>query len=194
VRIGLDLDNTLIDYESAMCAAAIALGAVSPGAQLGKTEVRDRIRELPDGETQWMRVQAHVYGPGIADARLYPGVEAFIAAARERGIDMAIVSHKSEFAAAAPGGPSLRACARGFLTDHGIDLPVYFESTRDAKCRRIAALALTHTIDDLIEVFDDPAFPPGVRRWLFAPRGAAPHRSVDRTFGSWTELRGALPA
>jgi hypothetical protein len=193
VRFGLDLDNTLIDYEAAFCAAAAEIGVVPAGARLGKTEVRDRIRALPDGERTWMGVQAMVYGPGIGAARLYDGVEAFIAAARARGIALVIVSHKSEFAAAAPAGPSLRACARAFLADRGIDLPVHFESTRAEKCARLGALGVTHAIDDLVEVFADPAFPAGVRRWLFAPAGGGEDAPVDGRFASWDALRAALP-
>jgi hypothetical protein len=194
VRIGLDLDNTLIDYEAALTATGIALGAVPAGVRLSKRDVRDRIRALPDGETRWIEVQAHVYGPGIDGARLYPGVPEFIAAARERGIELAIVSHKTEYAVAAPDGPSLRACARDFLRKHEIELPVYFESTRSEKCARLARLGITHAIDDLIEVFDDAAFPPGIERWLFAPYGSQPHPTVDRHFVTWRELREAIGA
>jgi hypothetical protein len=45
---------------------------------------------------------------------------------------------------------------------------VYFESTRAEKLKRIAALALTHFIDDLSEVLTDRDFPPQVERILYA--------------------------
>ena len=58
--------------------------------------------------------------------------------------------------------------------DHGIGLAdVYFESTRAEKLKRIAALSLTHFIDDLEEVLTDPDFPPNVERILFADRRSA---------------------
>ncbi len=192
MHIGLDLDNTLIDYEAALCAAAVALDAIAPGTHLGKTAVRDRIRTMADGEARWMMVQAQVYGPGIDAARLYPGVPSFIAAARTNGVELSIVSHKSEFAKAAPDGPNLRMCASRFLCAQGIDLPVYFEATRPEKCKRLATLRVTHAVDDLVEVFADAAFPGGVQRWLFAPDGGPPHPYVDRQFASWDALRTAL--
>ena len=190
----MDLDNTLIDYDDAFVAAAVVRGVLPADSEAGKTGVRDRLRAMAGGEDAWMQLQADVYGPGIDGARLFPGVEAFIAGARERGIDLAIVSHKSEVAAAAPDGPNLRDCAQAFLRAHRIDVPVYFESTRKEKCSRIAALGATHAIDDLIEVFDDATFPLGVQRWLFAPRGAIDHARVDRRFASWDELRSAVGA
>jgi hypothetical protein len=191
VRIAIDLDNTIIDYEDAFADAAVALGLLRE-SPAGKTALRDRIRALDDGEARWMELQAYVYGPGIGAARLYDGVREFIAAATARAIPLTIVSHKSEVAAAAPDGPNLRRCAEQFLDRAGIALPIYFESTRADKCRRLIALDVTHLIDDLLEVFEDPAFPPTVMRWLFAPHGAGAALPIDRRFADWSELRRAL--
>jgi hypothetical protein len=198
VRIGIDLDNTIINYERAFANAAAALGLARTGGA-GKTELRDRIRLLEAGEEQWMRVQAHVYGPAIDEAVPYDGVEAFFERANACGVPIVIVSHKSEYAAAAPSGTNLRTAARAWLEARGFihaGVPeVYFESTRQEKCERIASTGCTLFIDDLTEVFEDPAFPQGVERWLFAPAGTDGHAAVaDRTFASWTALReAALP-
>lgn len=195
MRIGIDLDNTIINYERAFAVAAAALGlSCVDGA--GKTEVRDRIRELEAGEERWQRVQAQVYGPGIGAALPYDGVAAFFERARAKGVPLTIVSHKSEFAAAAPNGTNLREAARRWLDEHGLGWPeVFFEATRREKCERIARSGCTVFIDDLTEVFSDSAFPPGVERWLFQPAGAdAPAVLADRTFRTWTALReAALP-
>lgn len=198
MRIGIDLDNTIINYERAfgMAAAALGLSCVD-GA--GKTELRDRIRLLADGEAHWQRVQAHVYGPAIEEARPFEGVREFFTRARQYGVPLVIVSHKSTFAAATPNGPNLRTAAHSWLQAHGLvgshGPEVYFESTRREKCERIARTGCTLFIDDLPEVFTDPDFPGGVERWLFAPAGAAADPSVaERTFKSWTALReAALP-
>lgn len=197
VRIGIDLDNTIINYERAFANAAAALGLTHTDG-LGKTELRDRIR-LDAGEDEWQRVQAHVYGPAIGDAEPYAGVEAFFEHANARGVPLVIVSHRSEFAAAAPHGTNLRTAARLWLETRGFvraGVPeVFFESTRRGKCERIASTGCTLFIDDLSEVFEDPAFPEGVERWLFLPAGGAGNLAVaDRTFGTWAALReAALP-
>jgi len=189
LHIGIDLDNTIIDYDAAFAAAARELGIDVAG---GKTAVRDRIRRLDGGETMWMRVQAQVYGSGIGAARLFDGFETFVADASARGIPLTIVSHKSEFAAAAPTGPNLRDCATAFVRAHGIAVPLVFEATREAKCRRIAASGVTHFVDDLVEVFADPAFPPQVERWLFAPHGAPDGGPAARVFATWHDVRRAI--
>jgi hypothetical protein len=143
----------------------------------------------------WQRVQALAYGPLIDYAEPYPGVDAFFVRARERGFTLTIVSHKSEFAAAAPRGPNLRDCAQAWLDSHGFvrngDPAVFFEATRAQKCARIAELGLTHFIDDLVEVFEDPAFPRSCARWLFAPDEVPAHVPAERVFRCWPELADA---
>ncbi len=195
MRLGIDLDNTIIDYTRAFPEAALAAGIAGLPLDEGKTALRDALRARPDGERQWMRVQALAYGPLIERAEPYPGVEAFFARARERGLELTIVSQKTAFAAAAPDGPNLRDCARAWLAARGLvrdDGPaVFFEATRAEKCARIATLGLTHFIDDLIEVFADPSFARGCTRWLFAPEGAPADAPAERVFGTWAELAEA---
>ena len=195
MRLGIDLDNTIIDYSRAFAEAASVAG-IAPAALAGsKTALRDGLRAQPGGELIWQQVQALAYGPLIERAEPFPGVEAFFARARERGLALAIVSHKSEFAAAAPAGPNLRDCAQAWLDARGFvrngEPAVYFEATRAAKCARIEALGLTHFIDDLIEVFADPAFPRTCERWLFAPDDDATDPPAERIFHNWSDLAEA---
>jgi hypothetical protein len=195
VRLGIDLDNTIIDYTRAFADAVRAAGIDGIPLDAGKTVLRDALRARPGGERDWMRVQALAYGSLIERAEPYPGVEAFFVRARERGMRLTIVSQKTAFAAAAPEGPNLRECASAWLAARGLvrdgEPAVYYEATREAKCARIAALGLTHFIEDLVEVFVDPAFPRDCTRWLFAPDGAPPDAPADRVFATWAELAGA---
>ena len=171
LRIGIDFDNTIVDYRSVFLRAARGLGLIDETfADEDKTAIRDRLRARAGGELQWQQLQAHVYGIAIAAAPAYPGLERFSRLARERGATLAIVSHKSRFAAAAPDGADMRVAALQWLTaaeivgDGGIaPAEVYFETTRAEKIARIHALDLTHFIDDLEDVLNDPAFPPHTR-------------------------------
>jgi hypothetical protein len=195
MRLGIDLDNTIIDYSRAFAEAALAAGVDGSELTGGKTALRDGLRARPGGEETWQHVQALAYGPLIGRAEPFPGVERFFARARERGLALAIVSHKSEFAAAAPTGPNLRDCAQAWLDARGLvragEPAVFFEGTRAAKCARIAQLGLTHFVDDLIEVFEDPGFPPACARWLFAPDETHVQPPADRAFRDWAELADA---
>jgi hypothetical protein len=122
LRIGIDFDNTIVDYRPVFRPAAIELGlldAAFPSAD--KTVIRDHLRAQPGGELAWQQLQAHVYGHAIATAPAYAGLDRFLAVARDRGAMLAIVSHKGRFAAADPGGADLRAAARAWLVARGID-------------------------------------------------------------------------
>lgn len=167
LRIGIDFDNTIVDYRPVFLSAARALGLVAAGfSARDKTEIRDYLCALPEGEHRWQELQAHVYGVAIDVAPAYPGFERFIAEARLRGATLAIVSHKSRFAAAAPGGADMRLAAQRWLEAQGFvgvagiaQTDVFFETTRNEKLERVRGLELTHFIDDLADVLADPGFP-----------------------------------
>ena len=175
-RIGIDFDNTIISYQQAFLDAAAA-GRLLPEGFVGtKQAVRDRIRLLPDGEHEWMRLQGFVYGKGIGNAVPFNGVAEFLRHCHKRGETVFIVSHKTEFGHFDTSGVNLRQAARDWIKaqgffrydEYGLSLEnVYFEGTRAEKLDRIAALGCTHFIDDLEEVLCDPKFPPHVNRILF---------------------------
>ena len=187
MRIGIDFDNTIVSYGASFVRAASELGFLDAGAAAGKTAVRDAVRALPEGEEKWRRLQRVVYGPAIDRAPPFAGARAFVARARAAGAELYLVSHKSSDLRAA-AARWLRA--NDFIGASGFDAEnVFFETTRAQKIARLGALDCTHAIDDLGEVFAEPAFP-AIERLLFAPAGAPP--GPWRAFASWGELQRAL--
>jgi hypothetical protein len=183
-RIGIDFDNTLIDYDAVFCTAARDRGLLGADFSGNKQAVRDAIRLLPDGELAWQRLQGYVYGNGIAGAAMFDGADAFLRRCRDAGHSVFIVSHKTQFGHHDPQRVDLRTAAlnwmeaRGFFAPHVYAIPrdnVFFEASRAEKLRRIAALGCAYFIDDLEEVLLDPDFPPGVKPLLFRVSGASPH-------------------
>lgn len=198
LRIGIDLDNTLIDYDRVFCDVSIDWGLVPAEFAGSKRDVRDHIRSTGDGEVAWQRLQAHVYGPAILGARVADGAALFIQRARDRGAELTIVSHKTARANLNAHDVNLRDAALGWLRANGIAGPnavpesnVYFEDTRAGKIARIVALRCTHFIDDLEEVFDDPAFPRDVERLLLT---SAASSGSHPTYASFREIADALVA
>ena len=194
MRIGIDFDNTLIDYDRVFLDAARERGLVPRDFAGTKRAVRDAIRLLPDGEPIWQRLQGYVYGAGIGDAVPFPGAREFLARCVRDGVAMFIVSHKTRFGHFDPARVDLREAARGWMSAQGFldAVPadhLYFEDDREHKIARIAALGCTHFIDDLEEVFADPSFPAGVRRILLAESGAA---SCDALCGDWQDVTAAI--
>lgn len=194
-HVGLDFDNTIVLYDAVFAAAGRAMGLLPDGFAGGKAQVRVAVRSRPDGDAEWTRLQARVYGPGIRDAVPSPGLHPFLDRCRAAGARIGIVSHKTAFAAADPGGVNLREVAWAWLTDQGLIGPggidpadVHFESTRADKIGRIRAVGFTHFIDDLDEVFLEPDFPPHVRRCLFAPGRCPLPVGPFTAFQTWAEI------
>jgi hypothetical protein len=178
VHIGLDLDNTLIDYDAVFGEIGATLGMLPADRRgLNKAEVRAYLRGQPDGETQWMRLQGQVYGRYLDAARLYPGVVEFLTRLKALGVTVSIVSHKTRYGHYDPARVSLWDAAvafldtRGFFAADGFGLrreQVFFEETRAGKLARIDAIQCDIFIDDLPEVLLDPAFPKRTERLWFA--------------------------
>ncbi|MEQ9638565.1 MAG: hypothetical protein RIM84_00950 [Alphaproteobacteria bacterium] len=199
MRLGIDLDNTIVSYDALFADLAVRRGLLRKTPIGGKRAVCDAVRRGA-GEAAWQALQAEVYGPAMADAKPFDGVIEFVRDARGQGIEVRIISHKTRRAAAAPDGCDLHEAAlawldaNGFFRDDGLrPEDVRFLPTRADKLDAIAAAGCTHFIDDLVEVLADPAFPTDVARYLFAPTGACTDKPY-KVCQSWRELSHELLA
>jgi hypothetical protein len=199
VIIGIDFDNTLVNYRRSFLSLALERDLLPAGFDGEKEAVRDAIRRLPEGEAHWMLLQAEVYGPRILDAEPAAGALRFLEEARRLGLRVAVVSHKTERAAADASRTSMREAARGWLEHYGflgramIEAgDVYFEETRSEKIARIRTLQCTDFIDDLEDVLMDPGLPPSVRRhWYGAGIERKPQGSYLR-YESWDQIAKSI--
>jgi hypothetical protein len=196
MRIGIDFDNTIITYDAVFGVMARQRGLIGDGVGgRGKQAIRDHIRLLPDGEIAWQQLQGQVYGRGIAEAAMFPGVASFLRRCHAQQHPVVIVSHKTEYGHYDPDRVNLRQAALDWMTAQGLfrdfalsTANVYFEGTRGEKLRRIAELSCTHFIDDLEEVLTDPGFPRNVTRILFSNGGSAPATAPYAVCGSWHDI------
>jgi len=72
MRIGLDLDNTLIRYDHVFTAEAKRAGLVSEDWFGSKQELRQELECRSDGEKDWQMLQGPVYGSRMSPAESYP--------------------------------------------------------------------------------------------------------------------------
>jgi hypothetical protein len=195
-RIGIDLDNTLINYDAVFCAFAKERGLIDSAAAASKAAIREALRAMPEGELLWQRLQGAVYGKGVRRAVLFDGAAGFLQRAREQGCEVFIVSHKTEFGHFDPDRVNLRDAAldwmknQGFFRDDGFGISngnVLFTATRSDKIAAIAELEVDVFIDDLPEVLEDKGFPPTVTGILFTAGGAA-QSAYPRAFAHWRDI------
>jgi len=169
VRIGLDLDNTLIDYGPAFPIVAASLGIDGPTDRIS---LRERLHEVD--EDLWQLLQSRLYTGGLAHAVPSEGSLEFLRTAQQRGAHVVIISHKTANAQPRFGGEALHPPALQWLRDHDIvpkfvrDTNVRFCATRGEKLKAIRSERLDWFIDDLMEILENPLFPASTTGWWFA--------------------------
>ena len=196
MRIGVDFDNTIADYEGVFHAAAMERGLIAADLPKGKNAVRDFLNGS-GRKDDFTALQGYVYGSRMDLARPYEGFSEFIATARAAAHDLFIVSHKTRFPMLGPKY-DMHDAARRFLRDRNLSgriavplTQIFFEETKEQKIARVAALDVDVFIDDLPEILNMPGLPDRCRRILFAPNGtpAGPGFEVCR---SWDEIAAVL--
>ncbi len=172
------------------------MGFVNAGVNPYKKGIRDAIRRLPDGEEKWQQLQAEVYGRSMDKAILIDGVRSFFDFCKSAGVNIFIVSHKTEYAAGSQEEINLHRAALKWMEENkffdadGLGLSpskVYFEPTRGQKIERIKSLGCTHFIDDLEETFLEKSFPDNVGRLLYSPHKDSLSTNV-KIFKTWAEI------
>lgn len=162
MRIGIDFDNTIINYNQIFHDLAEAEGLIPQGEKgLGKDAVKQHLLKLQGNDLGWQSLQAKAYGPEILRASLFEGFQEFLDWADSSGHQVFVVSQKSVYSHFDSRVP-LRDWAYAWLSKNLNQLSreqVFFEATRSDKLKRIGHLQCDVFIDDLAEVLEDPSFP-----------------------------------
>ncbi|MBI1175211.1 MAG: haloacid dehalogenase-like hydrolase [Sideroxydans sp.] len=194
MRIGFDFDNTIVSYDALFYRVAVEQSLVPADLLQSKLAVRDYLRKMGN-EDAWTEMQGYVYGARMSDAVAYPGAIEFMRLARDNGIAMTIVSHKTRHPFMGPKY-DLHEAARGwvdsFLVNAGERLiepdQVFFELTKEEKIARIAEAGCDYFIDDLPEILQMQGFPESAGRILFDPENHHDGVEVGARLRSWQEI------
>ncbi|EFL89539.1 hypothetical protein [Ahrensia sp. R2A130] len=194
MRIGIDFDNTIANYDGVFHAAALEAGLIPSGVATSKDAVRDHMN-ANGSKDEFTKLQGHVYGARMDLARVHDGFADFVARTLNNGHELFIVSHKTRHPMLGPNH-DMHTAARGFLETNslvGKDMiapeDIYFEETKDAKSDRAKALGVAMFIDDLPAVLAMPQYK-SMDRVLFDPAGThegktdLPGRRVSR----WNDI------
>lgn len=199
MRIGIDFDNTLARYDQVFTRLAQEWGLIGVDETGTKQGIRQLARQKLEGELLWQRIQGEVYGRRMHEAEQFVGEDQFLRrCAVTSGVQIFIVSHKTEFGHFDETCTNLRNAARlwmraqGFfdLTKYAIpEEQLFFEPTQQEKVARIASLQCDVFIDDLVELFSNPFFPGSTKKILFAnAESGASADQVDYTCACWSEI------
>ena len=161
MKIGIDLDNTLVCYDEAFKKCGEKLDLLPASINPNRLEIREYLRKQINGEKAWQKLQGQVYGAGLSNAKLFPGVYRFLWRCRERGVFVEVISHKTEYGHYDTTSTPLHEAAIAFLILEGVYTEdksslvksVSFYPTREEKIQAISERKLDWFIDDLPEVY-----------------------------------------
>ena len=195
MRIGIDFDNTIVSYDELFHKVAVEQALVPADLPKSKLAVRDYLRKI-DNESIWTELQGFVYGTKMEDAKAYPFFIEFMKFSRDKGISIAIISHKTKHPFVGPKY-NLHEAARGWVANTLMDgvtnliepENVFFELTKKEKIARIAHIGGDYFIDDLPEILLMPGFPKNLKRILFDPEGIHNTEQLYAKLVSWQEIK-----
>jgi hypothetical protein len=195
MRIGIDFDNTLVDYDRLFHQVACNRGLIDDNCITRKSAVRSYLRDQNRND-DWTELQGIVYGEEILRAPPFSGAFETISDLIVNN-QIFLISHKTQFPVLG-ASTDLRVKARAWISHYDLkkhlpDANIYFEETRVAKVERISRLGCDLFVDDLMETFEEPAFPGHVRQILFDPHDEYPNRTGINRIRDWRSL-GAIVA
>lgn len=197
MHIGIDLDNTIIDYHNLFAERAFSLGYIDYSQKLTKDVVKNKIKELQDGEKKWGILQSEIYSEGIRDASVMIGFPEFVAACQKSRINLSIISHKTKLNPNDPFQRDLKQAAQDwmqtnqFFDSRGFDFnlnQVFFADSIEQKISTIANQQCTHFIDDLLSILLHPDFPENTCKILYFPYLFKKRRESINYSGNWWEI------
>lgn len=171
--LGIDLDNTIIDYEVAYREIAEEFGL--PETARNRRGIREALGAQRARDDEWQRFQSVLYTRGLAVAKPTEGVLTFLDTAISLGWRISIVSHKTHRTQERFGSVPMREAATRWLMTNGV-IPrrcaadrLYYEETLEAKMERIGVLGCDVFIDDLDAVVLHRERPTATRMVHFVP-------------------------
>ena len=196
MRIGIDLDNTIIDYSGVFHRAAVECGWIDGGRVASdKNSVKEYFLAR-DEEHRWTELQGIVYGKTIAHAKAYSQVVECLKHWLSNGHQLFIISHKTRYPII---GDKLdfHLAALNWLDENFFchldsekftPQQVSFNPTIDAKVNSIAHHDCDVFIDDLEKIFSHQDFPANTRKILFSPNRVQQIASDVIQIDSWQAL------
>ena len=159
IKLGLDFDNTLITYDALFKKAALEKKLIPKDFPESKNLIRNYLREK-NQEILFTLLQGEVYGKRISEADQAEGMYAALKEAKNNGIELFIISHKTKIPYRGPKYDLHHAALTWleknlFFDKAGIDIPkqnIFFEETKEKKIQRIQELRCSYFIDDLREI------------------------------------------
>lgn len=186
MRIGIDLDNTIIDYSNSFIfginnnklLTKNIINLIIKKNKINNISIKELIKskiiQTTNGEKKWRKLQSEVYGKLITYALVNSEIYKFLTLCNHKNYKIYIVSHKTKYGHYSKKENLLRLSALKFLKNKKIinnfinSKNIFFTDTLNDKINKISELKLDYFIDDLKKIFDNKNFPKRTKKILFS--------------------------
>jgi hypothetical protein len=156
MRIGLDIDNTVLDYSEAFRESASKFCGLLLPIGSSKTQIK---KEVVDtfGSSAWTQLQGLVYSEAPSGVEVSKGFRDFLERAREASAEVTYVSHKTKIPIVGPK-KDIRTPIKDFMLKEqlfdqiDIEKALHFCDSLSEKIEKIKSLDFDIFVDDLLEV------------------------------------------
>lgn len=198
MRIGIDFDNTIANYDGVFFQAALEKDLIPNNLNSSKNSVRDYLNNNNKRDA-FTELQGYVYGARMDLAKPYEGFNSFLDTALQQGHTLYIVSHKSKKPLLGPEY-NLHDAALQFLMNWNIMADskiarenIFFEIQKELKIERIKNLNVDVFIDDLPDILKLIHNLKNEQRYLFDPHDENRTYQSDFTrFRNWSDIKYSL--
>lgn len=196
--VGLDFDNTLVQYDNLFHKMAIKSGLIDKTVPVDKKEIREFMHRKGKNH-EFTLMQGQVYGKEILQAKQSDGMKETLIELHRKGVRIKIISHKTQFPYKGPKYDLRKAAMRWLeenelISEENTGLTkndIYFESSLENKLRRIKTLGCTHYVDDLEEVVNN--IDGNIKRIHYNPKGAAAnYKKSVQSANTWDQVKNII--
>ena len=158
MKIGIDIDNTIINYDDSFFREAKKIVGLENMTGGSKSEIKLAV-ENAVGESGWTEMQGNVYAKAPLGLKIFKGFDQFLTNAVRLGSHIFYISHKTKFPILGPR-IELRAPIYDFMKKKHLLHPhikgatIQFHDSQDEKIQAVKSLNLDFFIDDLVEIVD----------------------------------------
>lgn len=156
LKVGVDLDNTIVIYDELILEVCKELGVATPEDLVTKEKISNYLKQTGQN-SKWTDIQALIYGPEMHRAKVAPGFLDFILTAKEEKSKLTLISNRSPFAAHDYKKKcNLHSCAKKWIKANipNVFDEIFFKSLAEEKIKLASKMCFDYFIDDLDEMLN----------------------------------------
>ena len=157
IKIGIDLDNTIIDYDKVFYKIALKEGLITKNIKSDRIKIRNFIKKK--SLVKWKILQSKIYSVYINEAEVKKGFLNFINSVYQKGFEFCIISHKTKYPYMGEKR-DLHLISKKWINiniNKKIDFKIkniFFETSEKKKINKIIKQKCDYFIDDLPSILE----------------------------------------